>query len=132
MLMITHACNLNCSYCYESHKQNAYMPVELAKEIISKEASFIKESDKFDEIQVDFMGGEPLMNFTLIKEIVEWLEGGGIDVPWICFASTNGTLIDHDMKEWLKQHKNNIWYLEQVMMVQVKCNLKIGELTVMT
>lgn len=105
MLMITHACNLNCSYCYESHKQNAYMPVELAKEIISKEASFIKESDKFDEIQVDFMGGEPLMNFTLIKEIVEWLEGGGIDVPWICFASTNGTLIDHDMKEWLKQHK---------------------------
>lgn len=29
MLMITHACNLNCSYCYESHKQNAYMPPQI-------------------------------------------------------------------------------------------------------
>lgn len=45
MLMITHACNLNCSYCYESHKRNAYMTVELAKEIISKEAQFVAESD---------------------------------------------------------------------------------------
>lgn len=81
------------------------MTIELAKEIISKEARFVANSDKFDEIQVDFMGGEPLMNFTLIKEIVEWLEGGGINVPWICFASTNGTLINSEMKEWFKQHK---------------------------
>lgn len=105
MLMVTHACNLKCSYCYESYKRNDYMTIELAKEIISKEARFVANSDKFDEIQVDFMGGEPLMNFTLIKEIVEWLEGGGINVPWICFASTNGTLINSEMKEWFKQHK---------------------------
>ena len=31
MLMITHACNLNCSYCYESHKRNSYMTTEQAK-----------------------------------------------------------------------------------------------------
>ena len=105
MLMITHACNLNCSYCYESHKQNAYMSVELAKDIISKEAKMVAESDRFDEIQIDFMGGEPLMNFSLIKEIVEWLESGAIDVPWVCFASTNATLIDHKIKEWLKEHR---------------------------
>lgn len=105
MLMITHSCNLNCSYCYETHKQNAYMNIDLAKKIISDEAQFVAKSEKFDEIQVDFMGGEPLMNFPLIKEVVEWLEGGGIDVPWICFASTNGTLIDYPMKKWLKQHK---------------------------
>ena len=105
MLMITHACNLNCSYCYESHKQNAYMSVELAKYIISKEAKMVAGSDKFDEIQIDFMGGEPLMNFSLIKEIVEWLESGSIDVPWVCFASTNATLIDHKIKKWLKEHR---------------------------
>lgn len=105
MLMITHACNLNCSYCYESHKRNAYMTTDLAKEIISQEAKMIAESDKFDEIQIDFMGGEPLMNFALIKEIVEWLEGGGINIPWVCFASTNATLINQEVKEWLKRHK---------------------------
>lgn len=105
MLMITHACNLNCSYCYETYKQKSYMSLEQAKEIISKEAKFVYDSNDFDEIQIDFMGGEPLLNFTLIKEVVEWLENGGINVPWICFASTNGTLLDHNMQEWFKQHK---------------------------
>ena len=104
MLMITHSCNLNCSYCYETYKQNAYMSIEQAKAIIAQEAKFVASSNKFDEIQIDFMGGEPLLNFALIKEIVEWLENGGIDIPWICFASTNGTLIDHDMRNWFKQH----------------------------
>lgn len=93
MLMVTHACNLNCSYCYESFKRNSYMSFEMAKEIILKEAHMVAESDRFDEIQVDFMGGEPLMNFPLIKQIVEWLKNGGIDIPWICFASTNATLL---------------------------------------
>ncbi len=108
MLMITHACNLNCSYCYESHKNNAYMSFEMAKEIILKEADLVSESDRFEEIQVDFMGGEPLMNFPLIKQIVEWLKNGGIDVPWICFASTNATLLTPEIKDWLRQNKKYI------------------------
>lgn len=105
MLMVTHACNLNCSYCYETHKNSSYMSIEQAKQIITKEAEMVASSDKFDELQVDFMGGEPMMNFTLIKEIVEWLKNGGIDVPWICFASTNATLITPEIKEWLKTNR---------------------------
>ena len=105
MLMVTHACNLNCSYCYESHKKNAYMDINLAKEIILKEAQFVKDSDQFDELEIDFMGGEPFMNFPLIKEIVEWLEGGVIDVPYVCFATTNGTLLTDKIKNWLRKHK---------------------------
>lgn len=108
MLMITHACNLNCSYCYESHKRNAYMTAEQAKEIIRKEAEFVKTDDRFDEMQVDFMGGEPLMNFALIREIVEWLECGGIDIPWICFACTNATLLTEEVKDWLRKHKDSL------------------------
>lgn len=49
MLMVTHACNLNCSYCYETHKQNAYMSVGQAKDIIRKEAQFVKADDRFDD-----------------------------------------------------------------------------------
>ena len=106
MLMVTHACNLNCTYCYESHKKNAYMDVNLAKKIILREAQFVKESKDFDELEIDFMGGEPFMNFPLIKEIVEWLEGGVIDVPFICSATTNGTLLTDEIKNWLRKHKN--------------------------
>ncbi len=108
MLMVTHACNLNCSYCYESHKKNAYMDTELAKKIILKEAQFVKESADFEEMEIDFMGGEPFMNFPLIKKIVEWLEGGVIDIPYICFATTNGTLLTDEIKNWLREHKNAI------------------------
>lgn len=55
MLMITHACNLKCSYCYETHKQNAYMSVDMAKQIILDEAKMIEINSQFDEIQIDFM-----------------------------------------------------------------------------
>jgi len=84
------------------------MSFEMAKEIILKEAHMVAESDRFDEIQVDFMGGEPLMNFPLIKQIVEWLKNGGIDIPWICFASTNATLLTPEIKDWLRQNKKYI------------------------
>ncbi|MBR1396813.1 MAG: 4Fe-4S cluster-binding domain-containing protein [Selenomonadaceae bacterium] len=107
MLMITHACNLNCSYCYEPYKQNAYMETSLAKDIISREAQFVDESNDFDELQIDFMGGEPFTNFSLIKNIVEWLEKGAINVPWICYSSTNGTLLTDEIKDWLREHKNS-------------------------
>lgn len=108
MLMVTYACNLNCSYCYEPYKKNVYMKFDLAKEIILREAQFVKDSEDFDELEIDFMGGEPFMNFPLIKEIVEWLEGGVIDIPFICFATTNATLLTDEIKNWLREHKNII------------------------
>ena len=108
MLMVTHACNLNCSYCYEPYKKNVYMSLDLAKEIIAHESQFVKESKQFDELEIDFMGGEPFMNFTLIKSVVEWLETGVISVPWICFATTNGTLFTDEIKNWLRKHKETI------------------------
>ena len=108
MLMVTHACNLNCSYCYEPYKKNAYMDLDLAKDIILREAQFVRESDDFDELEIDFMGGEPFMNFTLIKNIVEWLENGVIDIPFICFATTNATLLTDEIKDWLRKHKDII------------------------
>ena len=108
MLIATHDCNLNCSYCYESHKDKKKMPFELAKEIILKEIDFVKKSDKFDEIQIDFMGGEPLMNFELIKQVVEWLEDLKPEVPYICFATTNGTLLNEERKRWFREHKDEI------------------------
>jgi len=108
MLMVTYACNLNCSYCYETHKKNVYMNVDLAKEIILREAQFVKDSPDFDELEIDFMGGEPFMNFPLIKEIVEWLETGVIDIPFVCFATTNATLLTDEIKNWLHEHKQTI------------------------
>lgn len=108
MLIVTHDCNLNCTYCYESFKDRKRMDFSMAQRILLREIEFVKNSNEFDELQVDFMGGEPLMNFDLIKDVVEWLESRSLTVPFVCFASTNGTLLDENRKKWFRQHKDTI------------------------
>lgn len=106
MLMITHACNLNCTYCYESFKSSNMMDSELAKSILLKELEFIKNSTDFDELEVDFMGGEPLLNFSLIKHVVEWFENINQEVPYVFFTTTNGTLMTNEIETWIRLRKN--------------------------
>jgi uncharacterized protein len=106
MLMITHQCNLRCAYCYELFKSDRHMDVGLAKSILLKELEFVRKSDQYDELEIDFMGGEPFIDFELIKEIVEWLLRLKNDVPFVCFCSTNGTLISGEIREWLSEHRD--------------------------
>ena len=72
-LLITYRCNLNCVYCYEHFKGNKKMTFEMAKSIVEKELEFVKNSSNYDELEIDFMGGEPFIEFSLIKKITEWL-----------------------------------------------------------
>ncbi len=82
------------------------MEPSLAKSILLKELAFVRHSDKFKELEVNFMGGEPFLNFQLIKEIVEWLVHLKQDVPFITSCTTNGTLINNSNKDWLNEYKN--------------------------
>lgn len=109
MLLVTHGCNLNCVYCYEKFKNaSKQMDLDLAKRIIQAEAIKVKQSPDTESLDIEFMGGEPLLRFDLIKSIVEWLEGGAIDVPFICYGTTNGTLLSEEMKQWFKEHKDKV------------------------
>ena len=108
ILVITHNCNLNCAYCYETHKSSKRMSFELAQNIIRQEVSLVNNSKDYEELEIDFMGGEPLMRFDFIRKIVEWLEVTDISIKWFCFATTNGTLLDNEMKEWFKLHAKSI------------------------
>lgn len=108
MLMITHSCNLNCTYCYEQYKSKNKMSFEIAKSLILKEAQIVKKQKKFKGLEIDLMGGEPMTNFPLVKELVEWAETGAINVPWIFFMTTNGTLFTDEHKQWFKRHRSSI------------------------
>lgn len=109
MLMVTHACNLDCVYCYESHKDERRMSFELAQAILRREEAFVQHDPRFDELEIQFMGGEPLMNFDLIRQVVEWLRERPLSVPFICFATTNGTLLDEARKAWFRRHRDLVW-----------------------
>ena len=106
MLLVTHSCNLNCSYCYEKFKSDKKMSFETAKKIILKECEIVKNDDRFDGLEIDFMGGEPMVNFALIKQVVEWGESLPLPVPHIYFMTTNGTLFTEEAKAWFSQHKD--------------------------
>lgn len=69
-LVLTQNCNLNCSYCYEHSKTKKTMSVETAKKIIEKE---INTNDEYPEIIFEFFGGEPFLEFDLIKELYEYI-----------------------------------------------------------
>lgn len=104
MLLLTYNCNLRCSYCYEPKKRKHKMTFESAQKFILEQLSLAK--DTYDSFEIQFMGGEPLMEFALIQRIANWIwESKPYNKEYILFAQTNGTLLDKAMKEWFGIHK---------------------------
>jgi len=80
------------------------MPIETAKKGIID--SFNRaEKERLDYVEILFHGGEPFIAFRQIKEICEWLWAQEWPVKYICYATTNGTLIKNEIKEWLLKNK---------------------------
>ena len=72
-LHVAHTCNLNCSYCFASqgkyHGDRAVMTYEVGKQALD---FLIANSDSRRNLEVDFFGGEPLMNFQVVKDLVAY------------------------------------------------------------
>ncbi|CDF00951.1 putative uncharacterized protein [Ruminococcus sp. CAG:624] len=100
-ITLTEACNLDCTYCYENHKSQKRISMDTVKEIILKEMT---EDNGFTEVEFDLFGGEPFLEFELIKEIEEYFHHIVSDKHYVIFASTNGTLVHGEIKKWLLNH----------------------------
>lgn len=103
LLTLTNLCNLNCSYCYEKNKNKEKMSFEIAKKIIDYE---INIDDGFSYLSFDFFGGEPLLQFSLIKKLVEYIKSIKTDKQIICFIMTNGTMVHGEIKDWLIENRD--------------------------
>lgn len=102
-LTISERCNLNCVYCYEHNKTARDMTFEQAKSIIDSE---LKERKPSDYTCIDFFGGEPFLNFELIKRVYDYVTSfykGKIHF----FATTNGTLVHGEIQKWLLEKRAN-------------------------
>ena len=110
-LMITHSCNLNCVYCFEKHKDfgKRMMSFETAKEILLKEFDYFEnmERESNERLAIEFFGGEPMMNFELIKSVYEWVKQLNIPFPMMFQVTTNGTLLTQPILEWFTSTKND-------------------------
>lgn len=102
-LCLTHDCNLNCIYCYQDHDTKASMSFEVAKSSI--DWIFDHVPSGMSGIEIGFIGGEPLLEFELIKEIVSYTNSLPKTENYIFYATTNGTLLTDDMRKWFTEHK---------------------------
>lgn len=88
VLWVTSRCNLKCKYCYASAaKEQVDMSFETARAVI--------DYFKNKSMKIQFAGGEPLLNFNLIKEIYDYIKKKGYKASFQ--MQTNGTLIDYDI-----------------------------------
>lgn len=104
-LCVTHSCNLDCVYCYQNHDGNNRMSYETACESI--DWIFNNVPDDMNGIEITFIGGEPLIEFDLIKKVYEYTHNKYQNVSYIFYATTNGTLLNDEMKAWFKEHKSS-------------------------
>ena len=104
ILTITNRCNLKCSYCYERLKNKSDMSQQKAIDIISN----VLENSLYPAVEIDFHGGEPLLNFPLIKNTCEYFWQQKQKRPYMFFASTNGSCLTEEMKNWFILHKDRI------------------------
>lgn len=108
---IAHTCNLNCSYCFASqgkyHGDRAMMSFEVGKQAFD---FLIANSGTRKNLEVDFFGGEPLMNFDVVKELVAYARSiekqHGKNFRFT--LTTNGVLIDDDVIDFANREMSNV------------------------
>ena len=110
-LHVAHTCNLNCEYCFASqgkyHGERAIMPYEVGKRALD---FLIENSGSHHNLEVDFFGGEPLMNFEVVKKLVKYArEQEKLHNKNFRFTlTTNGLLIDDDVIAFVNKEMSNV------------------------
>lgn len=110
-LNIAHDCNLRCQYCFADEGEYKGKREIMSPEVGKKAIDFvIKSSGTRRNIEVDLFGGEPLMAFNTIKEIVEYgKEQGKAHNKVIRFTmTTNGVLLNDEIMDYLDKNMGNI------------------------
>ena len=104
-LCVTHRCNLNYVYCYQHHDEQRRMNFDTARKCIDWIFHNIPDYAT-DGVEIGFIGGELLMEFDLLKQIFSYVCSKYNSIEHIFYATTNGTLLNAEMKEWFSAHKN--------------------------
>jgi len=110
-LHVAHTCNLNCSYCFASQGKyqgdRAVMSYEVGKRAFD---FLIEKSGTRRNLEVDFFGGEPLMNWDVVKRLVEYARKieKEHNKNFRFTLTTNGVLIDDEVIDFLNKEMSNV------------------------
>ena len=110
-LHVAHTCNLNCSYCFASqgkyHGERAIMSFEVGKRALD---FLVENSGDRRNLEVDFFGGEPLMNWQVVKDLVAYARSIEKDAGknFRFTLTTNGVLLDDEVTEFCNREMHNV------------------------
>lgn len=110
-LHIAHDCNLRCSYCFagtgEYMGHRSLMSLEVGKKAID---FLIENSGNRKNLEVDFFGGEPLMNFEVVKGIVEYarIREKQANKNFRFTITTNVMLLDKEKRDYINKNMHNV------------------------
>lgn len=110
-LHIAHDCNLACKYCFaeegEYHGRRALMTYEVGKKALD---FLIANSGSRRNLEVDFFGGEPLMNWQVVKDLVAYgrEQEKKFDKHFRFTLTTNGVLLNDEIQEFLNREMDNV------------------------
>lgn len=110
-LHLSHDCNLRCKYCFADegayHGKREHMPLDTAKAAID---FLIENSGNIKNLEVDFFGGEPLMNFDVLKATVEYAKARANENGKVFkfTTTTNGILLDKSTSDYLNREMDNV------------------------
>ena len=110
-LHVAHTCNLNCAYCFASqgkyHGDRALMSLDVGKRALD---FLIENSGSRYNLEVDFFGGEPLMNWDVVKELVAYarVREKECNKNFRFTLTTNGMLIDDDVIDFCNKEMSNV------------------------
>ena len=110
-LHVAHSCNLNCQYCFASqgkyHGERALMSFEVAKQAMD---FLVANSGDHVNLEVDFFGGEPLMNFDVVKQTVAYARSiekeAGKNFRFT--LTTNGVDVDDEVMDFANRECHNV------------------------
>lgn len=110
-LHIAHDCNLKCKYCFaeegEYHGRRALMSYEVGKKALD---FLVANSGSRVNLEVDFFGGEPLMNWQVVKDLVAY--GRSLEEPhhkkFRFTLTTNGVLLNDEILEFVNKEMGNV------------------------
>ena len=110
-LHVAHTCNLNCAYCFASqgkyHGERALMSFEVGKRALD---FLVENSGTRRNLEVDFFGGEPMMNIDVVKQLVAYAREveGAHNKNFRFTFTTNGMIMDDETIDWLNAEMSNV------------------------
>ncbi len=110
-LHVAHDCNLACKYCFASEGEykgeRSLMDYEVGKKAFD---FLVEKSGKRRNLEVDFFGGEPLMNFKVVRRLVEYAKGleEKHDKKFRFTITTNGVLLNDEITDYINENMSNV------------------------